>query len=158
MSAPNRLRRALLSFASLGGIGLLAKKAQAHHTDTHFEDASKHQVVYQCNKGDNEYFGHILFSVGEMLRQYGDDVELVVTAFGAGLHLLGKHPGRPVDPIRQTRVQSLISYGVSFHACGNTMKTLGWTEQDLLDDVKVVQIGANDLMQLQERGFTYISW
>ena len=158
MSSPNRIRRALLSIASLGGIGLLAKHAHAHHTETHFDDASKHQVVYQCNKGDNEYFGHILFSVGEMLRKYGDDVELVVTAFGAGLHLLGKHPGRPVDRVHQDRVRSLIAYGVSFHACGNTMKTLGWTERDLHEGVKVVPIGADDLMQLQERGFSYISW
>lgn len=158
MSSPDFTRRFLLSIASLGGIGLLSGKARAHHTETHFDEASKYQLVYQCNKADNEYYGHILFSAGEMLRKYGDDVELVVTTFGPGLHLLGKRPGRPVDPLHQERVNSLASYGVSFHACGNTMTTLGWTEKDLLDVATVVPIGADDLMLLQQRGFAYISW
>jgi intracellular sulfur oxidation DsrE/DsrF family protein len=47
---------------------------------------------------------------------------------------------------------------VSFHACGNTMETLHWSEADLLDFAEVVDIGADDLMQLQEQGYSYISW
>ena len=35
---------------------------------------------------------------------------------------------------------------------------LGWTEEDLLDFAKVVPIGVDDIMQLQERGFAYMSW
>lgn len=158
MPSPNRSRRFLLSLAGLGGFGLLTKKAVAHHTETHFEDSSPHQLVYQCNRADNEYIGHILFSVGEMLRKYGDNIEIIVTAFGPGLHLLGKRPGKPIDPIHQDRVRSLTDYGVSFHACGNTMKSLNWTESDLLDVATVVPIGADDLMLLQERGFSYINW
>jgi intracellular sulfur oxidation DsrE/DsrF family protein len=93
-----------------------------------------------------------------MVRKFGDDIEIVVTAFGPGIQLLGKHPTRPIAKIQQQRVQSLSMYGVSFHACGNTMKSLGWTEKDLLDSATVVQIGAVDLMLLQEQGFSYISW
>jgi intracellular sulfur oxidation DsrE/DsrF family protein len=159
MSSPtNRTRRSLLSLAGLTGMGFLVKNAQAHHTETHFEDTTKHKLVYQCNKAEYDYIAHILFSVGEMLREYGDDIELVVTTFGPGVHLLGKKPGRPISPVHQDKVSSLADYGVSFHACGNTMKSLGWTEKDLLDVAKVVPIGAVDLMELQEKGFSYISW
>lgn len=154
----SKLRRLFLQGAGLLGAGVLAGKAQAHHTDTHFEDKSSHQLVYQCNKSDDDYLGHILFSCGEMLREYGDDIELVVTVFGPGLHLLAKRPGRPVSGIHQQRASSLASYGVAFHACGNTMKSLNWTEDDLFDYAKVVQVGAVDLMELQEKGFSYISW
>jgi len=131
---------------------------QAHHTDSHFDDKSPHQLVYQCNKADADYLGHVLFSCGEMLRAYGDDIELVVTVFGPGIHLLGKRPGKLIPLIHQDRAGSLASYGVAFHACGNTMESLKWTKEDLLDFAEVVPVGAVDLMELQEKGFSYISW
>ena len=154
----NRTRRlALKSVGLLGGL-VVAKQVQAHHTETHFDDASKHRIVYQCNKADPEYLKHILFSSGEILRKYGDDAEIIIGVFGPGLHLLGKHPQRPIPPELQQRAGSLADYGVSFHACGNTMKSLGWTEKDLLKFAKVVPIGVDDIMLLQEQGFAYMSW
>jgi hypothetical protein len=74
------------------------------------------------------------------------------------VQLLGKFPTRKIAKIHQQRVQSLSLYGVSFHACGNTMKSLGWTEINLLDEATVVDVGAVDLMLLQEQGYSYISW
>ena len=158
MKKTDTLRRQFLRLAGLFGAGLAAKAVHAHHTDTHFEDASLHQLVYQCNSADRDYLDHILFSCGEMLRKYGDDIEIVVAVFGPGLHLLGKRPGRDIGQVQQQRAASLSQYGVAFHACGNTMKSLGWTEDDLLDFAKVVPIGVDDIMQLQERGFAYMSW
>ena len=144
-------------------IGLLvglstSYRALAHHTDTHFEDSSTHRIVYQLNKADPAYLQHVLFSAGELMRKYGDDIEIVIGAVGPGLHLVGKHPGRPIPAELQQRASSLAQYGVAFHACGNTMKSLGWEEKDLLPFAKIVPIGIDDIMQLQEQGFTYISW
>ena len=158
MKKPDTLRRQILRLTGLLGASMAAKAVHAHHTETHFEDSSAHKLVYQCNSADHEYLDHILFSCGEMLRKYGDDIELVVAAFGPGLHLLGKRPGRGVSHIQQQRASSLSDYGVAFHACGNTMKSLGWTEEDLLDFARVVPIGVDDIMQLQEKGFAYMSW
>jgi len=158
MSEHSRFRRLFLRGAGLLGAGLVVNETQAHHTDSHFDDKSAHQLVYQCNKADPDYIGHILFSCGEMLRTYGDDIELVVTAFGPGVNLLGKRPKRVIPAIHQERAGSLASYGVAFHACGNTMDSLGWTKDDIVDYAKVVQVGAVDLMELQEKGFSYISW
>lgn len=158
MSDHNQLRRLFIKTAGLFGAGAVVGSAHAHHTESHFDEKSAHKLVYQCNKAEPEYFGHVLFSCGEMLREYGDDIELVITAFGPGIHLLGKKPERPVPKIHQDRAKSLASYGVAFHACGNTMKSLNWGEDDLLDFAEVVQIGAVDLMELQEKGFSYISW
>lgn len=154
----NRTRRiAMQSIGLLGGL-VAARQLQARHTDTHFDDAAKHRIVYQCNKADNDYLEHILFSAGELLRKYGDDVEIVVATFGPGLQLVAKHPGRAIPSELQQRAGSLAEYGVAFHACGNTMKTLNWTEQDLLPFTRVVPIGVDDIMQLQEQGFAYMSW
>ena len=150
-------RTILKSVALVGGLFGL-RQAQAHHTETHFAEDSAHHIVYQCNKADPEYLEHILFSAGELLRTYVDDVEIVFTVFGAGLHLLAKHPMRPIPFELQQRASSLAVYGVSFHACLNTMNSLHWTEKDLVDYAKVVPIGAEDLMLLQEKGYAYISW
>ncbi|UCC56484.1 MAG: DsrE family protein [Gammaproteobacteria bacterium] len=154
----NKPRRILLkSIGLLGGVFAI-RRADAHHTETHFEDTTAHRIVYQCNKIDPEYLQHILFSVGELLRKYGDDIEIVVAAFGHGLHLLARHPLRPIPEELRQRVSSLADYGVAFHACGNTMKSLRWSEKDLYDFAKVVPVGVDDIMQLQEKGFAYMSW
>lgn len=150
-------RRALKSLGLLGSLFALPQ-ARAHHTDTHFEDASAHKIVYQCNKADTDYLRSVLFSVGELLRKYGDDVEIVVAMIGPGLHLIAKEPGRPVSEELRQRASSLAQYGIAFHACGNTMKSLGWTDKDLQPYAKVVPIGVDDIMLLQEQGFAYMSW
>jgi len=150
-------RRHFLSLLGLGGAGLTVNSAQAHHTDTHFADKSEHSLVYQCNKADSDYIEHVLFSCGELLRKYGDDIELVVAAFGPGLNLLAVNPARPISPLHQERVKSLMEYGVRFQACGNTMKSMGWQEIDLIEGPEIVPIGVEGIMKLQEQGFSYIS-
>ena len=154
----NRARRGVLkSIGLLGGL-VAAGQVRAHHTETHLDETTEHRVVYQCNKADPDYLQHILFSAGEMLRKYGDDIEIVIVAFAAGIHLIGEYPQRPVPRELQQQAASLAEYGVAFHACGNTMKSLGWTDFDLLSFATVVPVGADDLMLLQEKGFAYISW
>jgi uncharacterized protein len=146
--------------AGAGMAGFSAVAADNEKGDTaHFPgDAPKHRVVYQLNKADEEYQTHILFSVGAMLRKYGDDVGVVVVAIGPGIHILAKNPKRPVSDEIKQRVRSLHEYGVEFHACGNTMKTQNWKDEDMLALAKVVEVGAADLMELQEQGYAYISW
>ena len=121
-------------------------------------DEPAHKMVYQFNKGDAGYQEHVLFSVGAMLRKYGDNVRLVVTCFGPGIHILARRPLRPVSEEIRQRVSSLNHYGVEFHACGNTMKSLNWTEDDLVPFARVVEVGAADLLELQEQGYAYLSW
>jgi len=158
MQSINKARRRLVQWLGvMGGIFAL-NEAQAHHTETHFDESSSHRIVYQCSKADPDYLSSILFSVGELIRKYGDDVEIVVACFGPGIHLLGNPPGRPITDETRQRAASLAAYGVAFHACKNTMDGLGWTQDKLVEFAKVVPIGAEDIMLLQEQGFSYISW
>ncbi|MDH5546840.1 MAG: DsrE family protein [Gammaproteobacteria bacterium] len=163
-SDPDVSRRKTLGALAAGG-GLLAMgMGKAHAEKVELEelkfpgDEADYKVVYQFNKSDPDYHNHVLFSVGAVLRKYGDNVRIVVTCFGPGLHILAKKPGRPVtDEIKQ-RVKSLSAYGVEFHACGNTMKSLKWTEKDLYEFATIVEVGASDLIELQADGYSYISW
>ena len=127
-------------------------------TDSHFGEATRYRVVYQFNRSDGGYHQSVLFSIGELVRKYGDDIEIVVVAMGPGLHILGHNPSRPVASDVKEKVQSLAAYGVAFKACGNTMASLGWTPADLLDFSEVVPIGAEALIDMQARGFAYLSW
>jgi len=151
-------RRRLMQGLGLSALFAPLAAARAHHTDSHFGDTTAHRIVYQLNQADAEYHRHVLFSVSELLRKYGDDVELVVAAFGPGIHILGKQPTRPVEPDVAEKVASLAQYGVAFHACGNTMDALGWGPEDMLPFAKVVPIGVDDIMLLQEKGFSYFAW
>ncbi len=156
-------RRLLGGLSAVAGVAALGghKSAGAQESveELRFPDEpAEHRVVYQFNKADTDYMEHVLFSVGAMLRQYGDNIEIVVTAIGPGIHILGKRPERPVPKLIQQRVSSLAQYGVQFHACGNTMKSLGWEEEDILPFATVIEVGAADLMELQEQGYAYISW
>lgn len=153
----NKLTRMLLYLLVPAAV-LTAPMVQAYHTDTHFDDTSKHKIVYQLNKADPDYIEHILFSAGEMLRKYGDDIHIVIATFGPGVNLLGKLPARPISSLHRQRVQSLASYGVELQACGNTMKSLGWEEQDIIDQATIVPVGVDSVMRLQEQGYSYISW
>jgi len=121
-------------------------------------DPTDNKVVYQFNKEDETYHNAVLFSVGAMLRKYGDNIHIIVVGIGPGIHILAKNPKRPVSNTVRERVASLLQYGVEFHACGNTMKSLGWTEKDMLESAKIVEVGAADLMELQQQGYAYISW
>jgi intracellular sulfur oxidation DsrE/DsrF family protein len=117
-----------------------------------------HRVVYQLNQGDPEYMQQVLNSAGALLRLHGDDIRIVITAFGPGLQLLVRQPRQPLPKALQQRVAGLAQYGVEFHACGNTLQALGLTGQDLLPEAERVEAGADDLMQLQQQGYAYIRW
>jgi intracellular sulfur oxidation DsrE/DsrF family protein len=158
MKTRNTGRRRFLQYLVASTTLAVTGRTAAHHTDTHFEDDSRHHIVYQLNKADPKYISHILFSAGEMLRKYGDDVEIVIAVFAEGIHLLGKRPLRPIPLDLQQKASSLAAYGVAFHACNNTMKAVRWTEKDMVSYAKIVPIGVDDIMQLQEKGFSYISW
>lgn len=155
------VRAALLPLLAMGACLLggpaLAQGEGAEELRFPGEEAA-HKVVYQFNKADEHYMESVLFSVGAMLRKYGDNVQIAVVAIGPGIHILGKRPERPVPKLVQQRVSSLAQYGVKFIACGNTMQSLGWTENDLLPFAETAEVGAAALMELQEQGYAYISW
>jgi len=157
MTIPTR-RRVLKGLAATIGLGLGGRSAMAATEHQELFGEPEHKLVYQFNRADLDYMEAVLFSVGAMLRKHGDNIHMVITVIGPGIHILAKQPRRPVPQLVKQRVASLAAYGVAFHACGNTMKSFGWTADDMLDFAEIVEVGADDLMTLQEQGYSYISW
>lgn len=163
-------RRKLLGrLAAVGGGVVLAAEARAQTAASgqpgaqdkalRFPgDTPENFVVYQFNKAEADYHEHVIFSVGAMLRKYGDNIKIVVSAFGPGIHVLLKKPRRPVAKEIREKIASLSQYGVEFHACGNTLTALGLTEKDILPFATYVEVGAADIMELQKQGYAYLSW
>jgi len=161
--AVNENRRGLVTrlLVSTGALAIGSKAMAAEEPEAELRfpgDEPDHKVVYQFNKADEAYHKAVLFSVGAMLRKYGDNISIVVVAIGPGLHILAKKPKRPVSEETTQRVSSLEQYGIKFHACGNTMKSLKWEKDDMLPFARYVEVGAADLMELQAQGYSYISW
>lgn len=122
-------------------------------------DPPEHHIVYQINQADSEYIEHILNSIGALISQYEDNVAIAVVAFGPGIHLLARQPLRPIPgALRQRAAAQAADYGVRFVACGNTMKSLHWTAEDIVPFARVDAVGAATIMELQEQGWAYMAW
>ena len=121
-------------------------------------DPPEHFIVYQFNHAELEYHQHVLGSAGAMIAKYEDNVDIVIACFGRGIHILAKNPGRPVDDATKEKVKSLAQQGVKFHACGRTLKSMKWTQDDLLPFAKMVDVGVADVMELQEQNYAYVAW
>lgn len=114
----------------------------------------KHQVVIQVSSGDEATQNLALNNVANLQEALGiDNVEIEVVAYGPGLSILTKANKEG------QRVESLAVQGVTFSACGNTIKGVTkktGKEPVLLKGVKVVPGGVVRLMELQEKGYSYV--
>ncbi|PLA75105.1 hypothetical protein CYQ88_02440 [Hydrogenovibrio sp. SC-1] len=122
-------------------------------------DPAEHKAVYMWNQADAAYHTSILNSIQAMIRKYGDNVEIAVVAIGPGIHVLSQKPQRPVESLTYERIASFAKdYNVRWIACGNTMNSLHWTDQDMRPFAEYTEVGAAALMELQEEGFKLLVW
>ncbi|MFB6259920.1 MAG: twin-arginine translocation signal domain-containing protein, partial [Thiohalorhabdaceae bacterium] len=108
-------RRHFLTGAGLvaGSVGLAgAAGARASESELSMpgEDPEV-SMVYQVNRDDPDYYGHILFSMGEILRQTANNAALTAVCFGPGLNLLRAQRPASVSAENHDRIASLMTYG-----------------------------------------------
>ncbi|MEM1419171.1 MAG: DsrE family protein [Pseudomonadota bacterium] len=117
------------------------------------------KVVIHLQEDDlsaqNQAFAFIR-NMSDHYAEYDIDVEFKVIAIGQGLKLLRIDTSTFPDSV----LNYPQDYNVEFLACGNTMygmrKMEGLDEIDLIDGVRVVQVGGAALIELQEKGYAYI--
>jgi len=154
--ADGRRRRFLGGLAVAGGLLAVTGTSRADA----FSDGNANRVVYQLNKFDVDYIKEILHSAAVVLQTYPDNVDVVVTCFGPGIWVLVKEANNrhKLDTYIREMVSSQAMYGVEFHACEQTMKTVGLTPDGLVPEARVVPSGAVDLIKLQQNNYAYIAW
>ena len=153
-------RRALLScLGSAAAASLLHNVAHAQTpTPPRKPDSDKpfaeHFLALQLSESDPKRQRLVLSVASNILKFYEPDkVAIEVVAFGPGISLLFEESEfRPL-------VDSLISHGVKFDVCGNTLDTVEretGKRPKTNPNAKEVGTGVAQLMSLAESGYTLV--
>lgn len=118
-----------------------------------------HRLAIQVDVNDPAVMNLALNNVSNVAQHYseiGQKVEIEVVAFGPGLHMLRDD----TSPVK-ARIKSMSETmpQLAFSACGNTRENMTRTEAKeipLVSQAKVVKAGVVRLMELQERGWSYL--
>jgi intracellular sulfur oxidation DsrE/DsrF family protein len=118
----------------------------------------KHRIVYQLDDGSLDFARWVVANnIRNHVTGVGgwkniEAIELVV--FGPALKLFVKDS---IDPRLKQALDALQGQGMTFGACGNTMKGFAITADQLPDKSLILpQGGVVRIMELQEAGYTYI--
>jgi len=130
---------------------LAQTKLQAPLPDKPF---AEHRLIIQLSDGEPAKQALALSVPYNLLKFYEPDkISIVVVAFGPGIDLL--RAGSP----NRARVDSLISQGVEFDICMNTVDTI---ERETGKKVALnpkavkVQVGVARILELAEKGYTLV--
>jgi len=124
---------------------------------SHLKDfPQKHRIVYQLDDAGVDKAKFVLRNISNHLSGVGSQhieaIELVV--FGPGLK---SFVVKTMDPELKHMLETLQTQGLTFGACGNTMKNFSLSLQDLPDGSKPLpQGGVVRVMELQDAGYRYL--
>lgn len=117
---------------------------------------AKHKVVIQVSTADVKTQTIALNNAVNVQKHYGPgEVDVEIVAYGPGLSILTNSKKNK----NAKRVADLALSDITFSACGNTMKKVAkkkGKEPTLVEGVKVVPAGVTRIMELQEKGYSYI--
>lgn len=129
-------------------------QADAAHLKEH---SRKHRIVYQLDDAGLDKAKFVLGNIRNHVAGVGgwqniEALELVV--FGPALKGFTKDG---IDPALKKSLEALQMQGMTFGACGNTMKNFSITADQLPERALILpQGGVVRIMELQEAGYTYI--
>lgn len=150
-------RRQLLSLVVSGSVAARSAAAQTAPA-ARKPDADKpfaeHFLALQLSDADPKKQRLVLSVANNILKAYGPDkVAIEVVAFGPGIDLL-----RDDNEYRKL-VDSLVSQGVRFDVCGNTLDTIEREtgKRPAINPHAVeIEVGVGQLLTLSESGYTLV--
>jgi intracellular sulfur oxidation DsrE/DsrF family protein len=133
----------------------LAQNPKLHHS------AKAHHLMIQVDQNDPAVMNLALNNATNVIDYYrakGEDVDVDVVTYGPGLHMLRAD----TSPVKD-RIKSLKDYAfpskIQFSACNNTKEGMEKKEGQpisVLPEAVLVPSGVVRLMELQERGWSYV--
>jgi intracellular sulfur oxidation DsrE/DsrF family protein len=124
-------------------------------------DGKTHHIAVQVDQNDPQVMNLALNNVNAVIEYYrtkNEDVDIDVVAYGPGLHMLRADTSPVQDRIK--RLKDMVFPGkIVFSACNNTKQGMEKAEGhaiSILPDASVVPSGVVHLMELQERGWSYV--
>jgi uncharacterized protein len=119
----------------------------------------KHRLALQISDNDPAKMNAVLNVAANVSKYYsdkGDEVEIQVVAFNAGLNMLREDKSPVLERLKSFK-QSMPN--VSFDACENTLDAMTRTEgkePPLVDNATRVKAGVVTLIELGEKGWTIV--
>jgi uncharacterized protein len=113
----------------------------------------------QVNTNDPAAMNLALNNATNVTQHYsrlGEKVSIEVVTFGPGLHMVRNDTSPVKDRIEE---MALSTPEVSFKACGNTQEKMHKAENKeipIIPQAKVVESGVVRVMELQEKGWSYM--
>ena len=118
-----------------------------------------HRLALQISDNDPDKMNAVLNVAANVSKYYsdkGEEVEIQIVAFNAGLHML-REDTSPVKPRITGFTKSMPN--VSFKACQNTIDAMGKRENKeipIVANAEHVPAGVVTLMELGEKGWTIV--
>jgi intracellular sulfur oxidation DsrE/DsrF family protein len=120
-----------------------------------------HRVLIQVDQNDPAVMNLALNNATNVIDYYRakhQDVHVDLVTYGPGLHMLRDDTSPVKDRIKQIKNMAFPST-VQFSACGNTKENMEKQEGkpvSIVSDATLVPSGVVHLMELQEKGWSYV--
>jgi intracellular sulfur oxidation DsrE/DsrF family protein len=122
-------------------------------------DKKLHHLILQVNTNEPATMNLALnnaTNVAQYYKDLGEKVEIEVVTFGPGLHMLRDD----TSPVK-ARIKAIkeSTPAICFKACGNTQENMHKAknkEIPIIPEATVVKSGVVRVMELQEKGWTYV--
>ena len=152
--------------SSLISSGLAANTKAQHSTkaqnSAEAQPAVKpHRVVIQVDQDDPAVMNLALNNATNVIDYYrakGEDINVDVVTYGPGLHMLRSDTSPVKDRIKNLKDYAFPSK-IQFSACNNTKEGMEKKEGHpitVLSEAVIVPSGVVRLMELQEKGWSYV--
>src|ERR1700729_4343892 len=134
----------------------------AFATSVFAADAAKpHHIAIQVDQNDPQVMNLALGNANNAIEYYkakNEEVDIDITAYGPGLHMLRADTSPVQDRIKRLKDQ-IFPGKIQFSACKNTKQGMEKTEGHALSvllEAPIVPSGVVHLMELQEQGWSYV--
>jgi len=145
----NALRTILAAFLVLGTVSVQAG-------DYDYPEGQK--AVYQVNEIDRA--NAALRNIGNHLKATGTplegNIDLAVVSHSGGVYMLLEGSTNAKGQLYEPKIQELMSKGVEFLQCRNTLRGKGIKKSDLVDGVKIVPSGVAEIAEKQRQGYAFV--
>ena len=150
---------ATLAIAASPATAQATKQSSVQAPKPPVAERKAHRLILQVNTNEPAMMNLALNNATNVAQYYqdlGEKVEIEVVTFGPGLHMLRDD----TSPVK-ARIAAIKAStpSISFKACGNTQGNMSKVENKeiaLVPEASVVKSGVVRVMELQERGWTYV--
>ena len=153
-----------VAVASIAGLSLVSAVAAAPVSANEAKAGNStvvHRVAIQVNQEDPAVMNLALNNATNVIEYYrskGEDVSVDIVTYGPGLHMLRADTSPVKDRIKRLKDMAFPST-IQFSACGNTKENMEKKEGhpvSVMSEAVVVPSGVVRLMELQEKGWSYV--